>query len=292
MHPLPLPLEAVGSQRGISTVQFDEIGDWSEVKLDIVKEYAAAYSRILTAQRRFRHVYIDAFGGAGLHLSKTREAFIPGSPINALQVEPPFREYHFIDLKQEKVDFLRRLVGKRPGVRIYPGDCNAVLLQQISPQVRFEDYRRGLCLLDPYGLHLRWEVIAAAGRLRSIELFLNFPVADINRNVLWRNPEGVDPADIARMNAFWGDASWRDISYTTEGNLFGWAEKKVDNETIAEAFRDRLRTVAGFACVPKPVPMRNSNSAIVYYLFFAAQKSVAAHIVEAIFAKYRERGAR
>ena len=43
----------------------------------------------------------------------------------------------------------------------------------------------------------------------SIDMFLNFPVADINRNVLWRNPEGVDTADIDRMNAFWGDNSWR-----------------------------------------------------------------------------------
>jgi three-Cys-motif partner protein len=279
------------SQRGTSTVQFDEIGDWSEVKLDIVKAYAAAYSRILTAQRRLYHVYIDAFAGAGLHLSKTRGAVVPGSPVNALQVQPPFREYHFIDLQQAKVAFLRRLAGERLDVRIYQGDCNTVLLQQIFPRVRYEDYRRGLCLLDPYGLHLRWEVIAAAGRLRSVELFLNFPVADINRNVLWRHPEGVDPADISRMNAFWGDASWGDVAYTTEGNLFGWAEK-VDNERIAEAFRDRLRTVAGFAYVPRPVPMRNSNSAIVYYLFFAAHKPLAAHIVEAIFAKYRERGAR
>ena len=293
MNPLPLSVEAVGSEPGTSTVRFDEIGYWSEVKLDIVKEYAAMYSRILTAQRRLRlhHVYIDAFAGAGLHRSKTRGAFIPGSPVNALQVQPPFREYHFIDLQQEKVNFLRRLVGERSDVRIYRGDCNAMLRQQIFPRVRYEDYRRGLCLLDPYGLHLQWEVIATAGRLRSLELFLNFPVADINRNVLWRNPEGVDPADIARMTAFWGDESWRTIAYTTEGNLFGFAEK-VDNDTVAEAFRRRLRTVAGFAYVPKPVAMRNSNGATVYYLFFAAQKPVAAHIVEAILAKYRDRGAR
>jgi three-Cys-motif partner protein len=293
MNPLPLSLEAVDSQHGTPTVRFDEIGYWSEVKLDIVKEYAATYSRILTAQRRPRlhHVYIDAFAGAGLHRSKTRGAFIPGSSVNALQVQPPFREYHFIDLQQEKVNFLRRLMGERSDVQIYRGDCNAMLLQQIFPRVRYEDYRRGLCLLDPYGLHLQWEVIATAGRLHSLELFLNFPVADINRNVLWRNPAGVDPVDIARMTAFWGDESWRDVAYTTEDNLFGFAEK-VDNDTVAEAFRRRLRTVAGFAYVPKPVAMRNSNGATVYYLFFAAQTPVAAHIVEAIFAKYRDRGAR
>jgi hypothetical protein len=38
--------------------------------------------------------------------------------------------------------------------------------------------------------------------------------------------------------------------------------------------------------------MRNSHGATVYYLFFAAQKPVAADIVEAILTKYRDRGAR
>lgn len=275
-----------------SRLRFDEIGYWSEVKLDIVKDYAVAYSTILTAQQQPRlfHVYIDAFAGAGLHISKMRGQLVPGSPRNALEVQPPFREYHFIDLKQAKTDFLQRVVGERSDVWIHPGDCNTILLQKVFPRVRYQDYRRGLCLLDPYGLHLQWEVIRTAGERKSLELFLNFPVADMNRNVLWRDPAGVDPTDIERMNAFWGDESWRRIAYTTDRNLFGF-EEKVDNETIAEAFRRRLREVAGFKHVPKPIPMRNSQGGIVYYLFFASQKPAAASIVEDIFAEYRDRGA-
>jgi three-Cys-motif partner protein len=90
-----------------SRLRFDEIGYWSEVKLDIVKNYAVAYSTILAAQQRPRlfHVYIDAFAGAGLHISKTRGRLVPGSPLNALEVQPPFREYHCIDLKREKQIF-------------------------------------------------------------------------------------------------------------------------------------------------------------------------------------------
>jgi three-Cys-motif partner protein len=54
-------------------LQFDEIGDWSELKLEILKKYATAYSTILSAQTKasFSHVYIDAFAGAGQHVSKT-----------------------------------------------------------------------------------------------------------------------------------------------------------------------------------------------------------------------------
>jgi len=45
--------------------------------------------------------------------------------------------------------------------------------------------------------------------------------------------------------------------------------------------------VAGFEFVPDPLPMRNSNNAVVYYLFFASQKPVAKKIIEDIFKKHR-----
>src|SRR5436305_1091205 len=86
---------------------FEEIGYWSEVKLDIIREYAQAYSRILTAQRRFHHVYIDAFAGAGVHVSRTTGEEVAGSPLNAVNIDPPFREYHLIDLNGDKVGYLR-----------------------------------------------------------------------------------------------------------------------------------------------------------------------------------------
>ena len=54
-----------------------------------------------------------------------------------------------------------------------------------------------------------------------------------------------------------------------------------------EAFRERLKKAAGFRFVPDPLPMRNSNKAVVYYLFFASQKPVAEEIIHDIFAKYR-----
>ena len=214
---------------------------------------------------------------------------MPGSPLNALAVQPPFREYHLIDILEERTENLRELIGDRPEVHIYKGDCNHILLNQVFPNVKYGDYRRGLCILDPYGLHLDWEVILTAGQMRSVDIFLNFPVADINRNVLWHDPTRVEPHQIERMNRFWGDGSWRNIAYTTSRNLFGFPEKE-PNEIVAEAFRRRLIEVAGFSRVPQPMPMRNSRGAIVYYLFFASQKGVAQNIVEDIFARYNRRG--
>jgi three-Cys-motif partner protein len=205
-------------------------------------------------------------------------------------VQPPFREYYLIDIDSQKLEILNQITGSRFDVHVYSGDCNSVLIEKVFPKVRFEQYRRGLCLLDPYGLHLDWKVIERAGKMRSIDMVLNFPVADMNRNVLWRDPKGVDPSDIERMNRYWGDDSWKSTAYSTEQNLFGDLElEKEQNKTIAEGFRARLREVAGFQHVPQPLPMRNTRGAVVYYLFFASQKPTAQHIIEDIFSKYRNR---
>jgi hypothetical protein len=59
---------------------------------------------------------------------------------------------------------------------VYEGDCNRVLLEDVFPKVRYEDYRRALCILDPYKLNPDWTVVAKAG--------------------------GVAPAQIERMNRF------------------------------------------------------------------------------------------
>ncbi|TET82082.1 MAG: hypothetical protein E3J37_07970 [Anaerolineales bacterium] len=94
------------------------------------------------------------------------------------------------------------------------------------------------------------------------------------------------------MNRFWGDDSWRKAAYvqSLQMDLFGKTEEeKVSNEAIAEAFRKRLKEVAGFPNVPKPIAMRNTLNAVVYYLLFASHKPVAEDIVKYIFNKYANR---
>jgi len=274
-------------------MKIDEVGYWSELKLEIIKKYAGAYSQILAAQTRlFEHHYIDAFAGAGIHVAKRTGEFILGSPLNALNINPPFKYHHLIDLDGERVESLRKFTKDRQDVTVYEGDCNKVLLDDVFPKVRYENYRRALCILDPYKLSPDWTVVAKAGEMKSVEIFLNFMVMDMNMNVLWKNPSGVAPAQIERMNRFWGDESWRDAAYRRQDDLFGSYEEKTGNEDVAEAYRQRLRKVAGFQYVPRPLPMRNSGGAIIYYLFFASTNATGARIVEDIFERYRQRGVR
>lgn len=265
--------------------RIDEIGPWSEVKLDLLKRYAVEYSKILTNQRNpsFFHVYIDAFAGTGFHLSETTGEMVLGSPLNALLVQPPFREYHLIDLDGDKIAGLNKMIGKREDVFLHKGNCNQILLRDVFPRVLREDFKRGLCLFDPYALTLDWEVVQRAGEMQSLDIFVNFPIYAININVLHHDPKTVLPQNIERMTAYWGDESWLEVAYAKSAGLFGDMEEKVTNHRLAEAFRERLKKVAGFKKVPQPLAMRNSKNSVVYYLFFASHKDTAEHIVSYIF---------
>jgi hypothetical protein len=96
----------------IADVKLDEIGIWSEIKIAILREYACAFTRILKTKAWCKGCcYIDAFAGAGMHLSRTTGEMVQGSPLNALFVEPRFDRIVLIDLDAEKVESLKTLCG-------------------------------------------------------------------------------------------------------------------------------------------------------------------------------------
>lgn len=273
---------------------YDEIGYWSEIKLEIIEKYAKAYSQILTNQSWAHHIYVDAFAGAGSHISKTTKSLVRGSPQIALDIEPSFKEYYFIDIKKEKVSELKKISEQSPKsqkIHVLEGDCNKALLQHVYPHINKPNMRT-LCLLDPYGLTLDWQIIEAAGKMCSVEIFLNFPVMDMNRNALLINPQKISEDNAKRMDLFWGDHTWNDIAYSQTTDMFEdiHETKQKDISKITFAFQQRLIDIAKFQYVPKPIPMRNGRRGLLYYLFFASNNKTGARILSEIFSKYRERG--
>ena len=274
----------------LANVKLDEIGVWSEIKIAILREYASAFTRILKTQAWCKGCcYIDAFAGAGVHVSKTTGEMVPGSPLNALLVEPRFDRIVLIDLEEGKVESLKTLCGHDKRVEIEPGDCNEVLLDKVAPSLLYSSYWRGLCVLDPYGIHgktLRWQTIKQIADLGTVDIFLNFPLMDINRNTLRSRLANADNADVAAFNTFWGSDDWKDIMY--QSDLFGDLDKIGNNKKLATAFQTRLKNVAGFEFVPEPILMRNSKGSELYFLYFASHQSVAQKVIFDIFKKHRK----
>jgi three-Cys-motif partner protein len=202
--------------------KFDQIGYWSELKLEIVQKYGAAYTKAFANQPGLKKFYIDAFSGAGLHRSKRTGQQVEGSPARALKISPPFDHFYFIDLDADKTAHLNTLCQGRTDVDIHTGDASLYLIRTVLPKIHYKKFNRALCLLDPYGLHLDWEAIAKAGQSGAVDLFLNFPVMDMNRNAIWKMPDKTPQDGIERLTRFWGDQSWKQIAYADnpQGDLF------------------------------------------------------------------------
>ena len=276
-------------------IESDEIGIWSEVKLAIVRKYVSAYSKIMERWRRDKFsrlswIYIDGYAGPGYHVSKTTGEVVEGSPVIAMNTQPPFHEYHFIDTEPARAQQLRDIAGPdRKDVFTYTEDCNTVLLRDVFPRAKYSDYRRAVCLLDPYNINLTWDVIEAAGKSKSIEIFVNFMIMDINRNALRKRMEKSLQSKVDQLTRLVGDESWKEAGYRKLETLFGEDYEKVSNEEFAEWFRQRLITKAGFKHVPRPMPMKTKNNAVIYYLYFATQNTAGLKIVNDIFRKYGQR---
>jgi three-Cys-motif partner protein len=194
-------------------------------------------------------------------------------------------------MNEKKTAHLKALCGARADVHIETGDASRYLTHELLPTIKYANYNRALCLFDPYGLHLDWQAIDMAGQSAAVDMFLNFPVMDMNMNVLWEYLDKINPDQKARMDSFWGDDSWRQAAYSQSSGLFGPMDDKKSMNAVVLAFKKRLKDVAGFKFVPDPLPMRNNKRAVVYYLFFASPNETGAKIVKDIFNKYKDREA-
>ncbi len=266
----------------------DDVGPWTEIKLQFLEKYVPTWAKILNSQTtRFTRVYVDGFAGAGEHRRKGTDQIIAGSPKIALETKPPFDELHFVDLRGDKLDALKVLCAGRAGAFVHSGDANEVLLAKVFPRCRHEDFRRALCLLDPYGLQVDWKVLQAAAKTRATEVVYHLSAQAINRNIRRGTSEAIQANDRARFTALWGDETWQEILFERSPGLFEEVEEQRGYEHLARAFRERLLSVAGFQYVAEPLLLKNSTNAPLYWLFFAGPNATGARIVKDIFDQYR-----
>jgi three-Cys-motif partner protein len=193
---------------------FDRVGEWSLLKHDIVQYYAETYSNIMTRTKsqvpQFKHYYIDGYASAGVSVRKETDEIVLGSALRAASVTPPFAGCHLVELDPKRYRVLKQLCSSSPDVKTYCGDANLVLPSLIFPTIRYEHHERAFCLLDPYNeADLLWNTVTAAAKTRAIDLLIYFPIYSININVLHTH----GPEQESRLNAYWGDDSWKSIAY-------------------------------------------------------------------------------
>ena len=256
-------------------------GDWTQKKLDIVKDYLTEYTRIFEHNenaRYFRRWYVDAFAGTGTRIDSATDndskEYLKGSARMSLDVEPSFHSFLFIEQDANKAKELENLKLEYPkkadSIIIVQGDANEVLKDWISKMDWNKE--RAVVFLDPYGMQVDWETIRLIAFTKGIDLWLLFPFSLLNR--LLTN-DGIPPQDWCdKLTRIFGTDEWIEQFYTKveDDTLFGIEEsiiKSVHMSYLKEFIVKRLQTVF-FAVAPNPLELVNSRNSPLYLLCFAA----------------------
>lgn len=271
-------------------------GPWTDEKLKRLTKYLAAYTKLFKSNPQaayFHTIYLDAFAGSGYrtiskknggdigHLfddvadDQDASQFKKGSVQVALDIDPPFDEYVFVDQNPEFVEVVEQLCQSIPErqdrVSVVNEEANSFVARWCSET----DWKRSraVAFLDPYGMQVDWSTIVAIARTKAIDLWLLFPLGQsVNRLLTRRGPPSAPWSE--RLTRFFGDEKWKDAFYapSKQTALFGEAEdliKEADFDTIGKFFVNRLKKV--FACVaPKPLALFNSKNVPIFLLCFAA----------------------
>ncbi len=290
-------------------------GDWTEDKLDRLTAYLAAYMQAMKNQP-FRKIYVDAFASTGYRATGTKktsqeqllieltaelaepeaQGFLKGSASRALDIEPGFDEYLFIEKDPRSARELENLRIAHPSrssrINIVTADANEYLRQWCDTVDWSRN--RAVLFLDPFGMQVEWSLLERIAKTGAIDVWLLFPFVGVNRHLTRREPPPEEWA--ARITKIMGTADWREEFYPakTDLNLFEEAEvqsKDTDFDRIGSYFVKRLETI--FPGVAKnPLPLRSSTNTPLFLFCFAVSnergKNLALRMAEHIL-KSRKR---
>ncbi|MEX2492356.1 MAG: three-Cys-motif partner protein TcmP [Nitrospirales bacterium] len=265
-------------------------GEWTTVKLKVLAHYLQSYTNALK-KTPFHKFYIDAFAGTGYREARRDDdaepsqrllfpdlaepepqSLLDGSARIALQIEPHFDQYIFIENNAEHCTHLQNLKTEFPAlaskVNIFQEDANEKVQDLCNNDWQSN---RAVLFLDPYGMQVEWKTIEAIAKTKAIDLWLLYPLG-IGVNRLLTKSGDIPQSWRRRLDLLLGTEDWYDEFYKIEATptLFGNDTERVVKatmKTIAHDFSTRLQGV--FAGVAEPGVLRNSANSPLYLLCFA-----------------------
>jgi three-Cys-motif partner protein len=265
-------------------------GSWTQEKLERLAKYLHAYTTIFKANPRasfFETTYVDAFAGTGTLVAPTLplgrilpelvegvEDYQKGSVRRALEVEPQFNHYIFIEKDKKRFLELKSIREEFPDrdIQVRNEDANEFLRTWCHKLDTRQS--RAVVFLDPFGTNVNWNVISLMGQTRAVDLWLLFPLFAVNR-MLIKDHKPPD-AWAKRLTEIFGTPGWEAEFYTDNMSQFrleGFESVEViakvaDTQRISDFLTKRLR--AEFAAAAEPLVLYNSRNSPLYLFCFAA----------------------
>lgn len=282
-------------------------GPWTDEKLQVVIKYLGFYTAALSGKFG-KLVYIDAFAGTGSRefddeAGETQSS--DGSALRAVQVEPPFDEYIFIEKDPEKaVELGRNLAALTDrNIHVICGDANEKLLWLLKYWNKHSN--RGVVFLDPFAMHVDWTVLQAIADTGGLDLWLLFPFGAVARTM--PRESGVPPEWVEKLVHLLGEDP-RPYFYETQVQTSLFPEDiefALDDERqirrggtrmLGSYLVRRLKSVFKGFVSNKALVLRNSKNSPMFLLMFCSanpdEKAVALakKAVESILNKHGREG--
>lgn len=282
-------------------------GDWTEKKLNVLRKYLSAYLQALK-NYSFQTMYIDAFAGTGYRFPKNNKdklysdlfskeehedvvRYLDGSPRIALQMQPGFKQYYFIEKSKKKCIELEKLKSEFPfhehKITCINDDAN-LYLQQICKGGAKEwkdGGKRAVLFLDPYGMEVEWSTLDSVARTEAIDTWILFPLGIGVSRLLKKNGE-ISNVNADVLTKIFGELDWREEFYKVSPNrtLFETTtetKKTATFEGIRRYFVKRLENLFPYV-LKEPLFLTNSKNNPLFMLCFAAANKRGGSIAKKI----------
>jgi three-Cys-motif partner protein len=253
------------------------------------------YSRIFHTNphaQKLTTTYVDAFAGTG-YRTKTRlssdrqpqllfepddpdaKEYLKGSARIALEVEPSFNHYLFIDKNPLYVQELEKLKEQ------FPQKASRIKIKQADANIYLSDwcsrgdwrYNRAVVFLDPYGMQIDWNLITIIAKTQAIDLWLLFPLG-VAVNRLLKKGEPPEEEWANALTRIFGTDEWITVFYPHQKilTLFGEEDiqcKQAEFDQIGNFLIERLKKVF-IGVADTALQLCNSKHNPIYLLCFAA----------------------
>jgi len=260
-------------------------GPHTAKKLEVVASYLNSFVTVLKKQR-FETVYFDAFAGTGeipvkvsdlpqLIGGEDRRHIVVGSVKRALEVDPTFDKYIFVEKSPRKAAALRKFVQTR-----YPALLPKVLVREMDASAALEEFiegtdwrrTRAVIFLDPFGSQIPFHTVERIGSKTKADLWYLFPSGlGVHRQISRKGT--VRPEHAASLDRLLGGREWEDhlISVVPTDDLFGMTEERTKSctaDAATEYMIEKMKICFGGQVLNEWLPL-GSRGVHMYSLLFA-----------------------
>ncbi len=266
-------------------------GPWTQQKLEILRRYLDAYTRVLkeqpSADTPFRLTYVDAYAGSGSYQESNSDqladygdfdTFRQGSAKIALDIEDkPFDRLIYIEKNRRFTSSLQFMKEANPhrSIEVINRDANLVLPDICS---RMGSLDRAVIFLDPFATDVDWATVQAIADSKKVDCWIWFPLSALTRMMTrTQRPNAALSRKLDRI--FGGREYWEAELYplAAQQPLFGDGDlvSREPQDRIAEVYRNRIGN-AFAAIAPTRRKFLNRQNSPIFELIFAAANPAGA----------------